>query len=527
MEKILLIRFGSLGDVILSSATVSNLRVLFPAAKIVYLTREQFRGTVELIDSVDEIVTISDDCSLSELFMILVRLDRQDFSAVIDLHGNMRSWFARKIITANHTAVYPKRRIERLRMTKQRTLPKTWPHTIDLYNRTVSSLGGRVHCKRPLLRIPEQLSADIDSPITTSTVAIAPGAAHDNKQFPLERFAELARLLSLEPDLSIIWLLTKKDAALLDSFDGNNKIVGARLIDRPITELAAVIGRCGLTIANDSGIAHLSSSLGTPTLAIFGPTHPALGFAPAGLRDLVMGSDQFCRPCSRHGGKRCYREERFCFSEISTDDILDNAKSIFRAQAQTERALFIDRDGTLLVNKHYLSDPDEVEFENGAVEALHLAKEKGYKIVIVSNQSGVARGYFTLEQMEKVNARMIEMLASEKIVCDDIQYCPHYPDSSVTSEFSRECDCRKPSPGMVEKAALRLNLDLRRSYVIGDSIDDYHLARVTGATPLIVRTGHGKKTEASLAKLSQGQSGLWYDHLLAAAQSLPPVTTLS
>jgi len=191
-----------------------------------------------------------------------------------------------------------------------------------------------------------------------------------------------------------------------------------------------------------------------------------------------------------------------------------------RKHSLADRALFVDRDGTLLVNKHYLSDPEQVQFERGAIEGIRLAQTKGFKIIIVSNQSGVARGYFNREDLVKVNARMVEMLAEEKIVCDDIQYCPHYPESSMPITPENRCGCRKPSPGMVEKSALRLNIDIRSSYVIGDSMADYHLAIVTGMTPLVVRTGHGKKTESILTKIGADSKMIVHDNLLMGVRSI-------
>jgi D-glycero-D-manno-heptose 1,7-bisphosphate phosphatase len=154
-------------------------------------------------------------------------------------------------------------------------------------------------------------------------------------------------------------------------------------------------------------------------------------------------------------------------------------------------ALFVDRDGTLIVNKHYLADPGQVELIDGSVEALRLARQQGYKIIIVSNQSGVARGYHGYEDVERVNARVVELLAHQGLGVDAIYFCPHHERKGRVPEYSVPCGCRKPAPGMAETAALEHGLDLRRSVVVGDSLADYNLGRVIGARSVLVRTGYG------------------------------------
>jgi len=198
-----------------------------------------------------------------------------------------------------------------------------------------------------------------------------------------------------------------------------------------------------------------------------------------------------CRPCSRHGKKPCWREERFCFTRLSVDSVLRAAEEMMDETKNLTPALFVDRDGTLIVNKHYLVDVQQVELIDGSAEALRLARQQGYKIIVVSNQSGVARGYFRYEDVERVNARMTELLARQGVGVDAIYFCPHHERKGEIPEYSVPCDCRKPAPGMAEKAALEHHLDLRRSVVIGDSMSDYNLGRVIGGRSVLVRTGYG------------------------------------
>ncbi|MBD3258282.1 HAD-IIIA family hydrolase [candidate division GN15 bacterium] len=170
-----------------------------------------------------------------------------------------------------------------------------------------------------------------------------------------------------------------------------------------------------------------------------------------------------------------------------------------------------------MVDKDYLADPDQVELIPGVADSLKLARKAGYKLVIVSNQSGVARGLFDIAAVERVNARLLETLMAQGVQIDGIYYCPYLPDGSVR-EYCRESPLRKPSPGMAEDAALSLGLDLRHSVVIGDKLSDLQLGRVIGGRSMLVRTGYGAETETRMKELGDGCKV--YDSLVEAIDQL-------
>ncbi len=520
--RILVIRLGSMGDVILTSPTILNLKRRYPRSHLVYLTRDQFVPLVQAFDGVDEIVSMPGGAGLADYTCLLLKLDSQGFDLIVDLHGNPRSWLARKLISAGQQLVYPKRRLDRFQLTrKSKRLPETWPHTIDLYNQTASSAGFPAICRRPLLKVSATPVADMpfnNGSDSRPIVFIAPGARHANKQWPMESFVEVARELCQNHDARVLWAVVAADAGVsgLESELPADRF--AELVQWPVPRLASAITRCDMAITNDSGLAHLSSAVGTPVLSVFGPTHPALGFAPRGLRDKVIEVDEACRPCSLHGDKPCFRDRRYCFDRIRPEDVVHAAKG-FLERPSGGQALFVDRDGTLIVEKNYASDPDQIEFEPGTVEALRLAKQHGLKLVMISNQSGVARGYFGLEAVERMNHRLLQMLATEGVEVDGLYFCPHHPLGTVP-EFSHVCDCRKPAVGMAEEAALQLGLDLRRSFVVGDKIDDHWLGRAMGARSILVRTGHGRAHEELLREAGINADEAVRENLLQAVKVL-------
>jgi D,D-heptose 1,7-bisphosphate phosphatase len=138
--------------------------------------------------------------------------------------------------------------------------------------------------------------------------------------------------------------------------------------------------------------------------------------------------------------------------------------------------------------------------------------------VVLSNQSGVARGYFDENTVRSINSRLEEMLRAAGVPPDGIYYCPHLKDGKVP-EYRRACECRKPRPGMAEQAATDLNLDLRTSAVVGDKLDDLELARAIGAQGLLVRTGHGREHERNLVGARTTGGGV-VDDLAAAVAFL-------
>lgn len=159
--------------------------------------------------------------------------------------------------------------------------------------------------------------------------------------------------------------------------------------------------------------------------------------------------------------------------------------------------LFLDRDGTINVEVDYLSDPDELVLIPGAADAIRRAREAGYVIIVVTNQSGVARGILTPLDLAAIHARLDSLLAAEGARVDDYFACPHHPE--IGSEtYRKACSCRKPNPGMLIEAAEKHQLDLGRSALVGDSIRDLEAGRRAGVPErYLVATGKGmsKKDE--------------------------------
>lgn len=148
----------------------------------------------------------------------------------------------------------------------------------------------------------------------------------------------------------------------------------------------------------------------------------------------------------------------------------------------TRRAVFLDRDGTIIVDESYLADPNRIRFVPGAIDALQALRGRGMMLVVVSNQSGVARGLITPRQHAEVDARFRGLLAGEGIPLDGVYYCVHGPDDG--------CACRKPRPGLIEQAAREHGIDPKVSFMIGDKLSDVGAGRAAGCITALL--GRGK-----------------------------------
>ncbi len=180
-------------------------------------------------------------------------------------------------------------------------------------------------------------------------------------------------------------------------------------------------------------------------------------------------------------------------------------------------AVFLDRDGTINEQMGYINHLSRFHLLPGVARAIRLLNQAGVAAVVVSNQSGVGRGYFPVSLVDEVHARMKDELAREGAKVDGLYFCPHHPEAKV-EEYRRACDCRKPKTGMFDAAAREFGLDLSASYVVGDRWTDLKAAHNCGATGVLVLTGYGRGDLLYLAPAEVVQPQYVAEDLHAAVQ---------
>lgn len=160
-----------------------------------------------------------------------------------------------------------------------------------------------------------------------------------------------------------------------------------------------------------------------------------------------------------------------------------------RQKKRPRSAVFLDRDGTLNVYKGYISHPDELELIDGAAEAVRRINASGYLAVLVTNQPVVARGACSMQTLDEIHCRLEALLGAQGAFLDGIYFCPHHPDKGFAGEnpqYKTDCDCRKPKPGMILRAARELNIDVSSSFMVGDTVTDVQTARNAGCMPVLL-----------------------------------------
>jgi D-glycero-D-manno-heptose 1,7-bisphosphate phosphatase len=163
-------------------------------------------------------------------------------------------------------------------------------------------------------------------------------------------------------------------------------------------------------------------------------------------------------------------------------------------------AVFFDRDGTLIEEADFLIDPDLIRATAGAFEAVRRANQAGVLAIVVTNQSGVARGYLSENQLRTINQRMQELFESEGARLDAVYYCPHHPTEGLEG-YAVTCHCRKPRPGLLEEAARERGICLEQSVTIGDSLRDIEAGHRAGTAGVLVTSGYGQAQAARLQGL--------------------------
>jgi heptosyltransferase-2 len=265
----------------------------------------------------------------------------------------------------------------------------------------------------------------------------------------------------------------------------------------------AAVKRCAMLLTNDTGPMHIASAFQVPVVAIFGPTDWRTT-SPFESAHAIVRQPVDCAPCLL---RECPIDHR-CMTRVSVDQVYEAGLTSLSGLSGSSRlsgssgsnqinqtnkinqtnqmnvldgvTVFLDRDGTLNYDPGYLKVAAELKLLPGVGPALARLKGAGARLVVVTNQSGVGRGIVTLKDLEAIHARLEGLLEQEDAALDAIYFCPHHPDDG--------CRCRKPNVAMVERAVSELQLDLRRSYLIGDHARDIQLANKVGAKAILITT---------------------------------------
>jgi len=181
------------------------------------------------------------------------------------------------------------------------------------------------------------------------------------------------------------------------------------------------------------------------------------------------------------------------------------------------KAVFLDRDGTIIKEVSYLSRLEDIRLMEGAADGISLLNRAGFKVIVVTNQSGIARGFFDRAFVEETHREIGRMLAQKGAHIDAWYYCPHHPDEGEPP-YRRNCSCRKPETGMIDKATKELSIDTKGSFMVGDSLRDLETGWRAGLKSILVLTGYGRGTLDKMTEEAKGRTALIAQNLGEACQ---------
>ncbi|OGW67811.1 MAG: hypothetical protein A3H49_01685 [Nitrospirae bacterium RIFCSPLOWO2_02_FULL_62_14] len=332
---------------------------------------------------------------------------------------------------------------------------------------------------------------------TDLLIGLNPGSTYGGaKRWLPERFAETADRLAGQFNATVLIVGARGEEALAQAIAEQIRARTVVLSGKTsVRELMAAVKRCAVFVTNDTGPMHVAAAFGVPVVAVFGPTDWRTT-APFGTDHALVRQPVDCSPCLL---RECPIDHR-CMTRVTVDEVcqaaikqLSGSSGLSRLSGSNQTnqinqtnvlrgvTIFLDRDGTTNRDTGYIKSVDELQIFPGAVEAVARLKQAGARVVMITNQSGVGRGLFSIETLGAVHARLRAVFEAGGAPFDGLYYCPHHPDDG--------CACRKPGTVMVERAVADLGLDLSRAYVVGDQRRDIDLARRIGAKGILMTTG--------------------------------------
>ena len=502
-----------LGDAVMCEPALSQVRTLFPQAEITLLVKP---GIADLLAQHPEVnrTLVYDDrgrhAGLVGKWTLAAVLRRHRF----DLAILFQNAFEAALIS--FLAGIPRRfgyatDGRTLLLTDPVTVPPRTAqrHQVEYYWDLLKPLGGHGPAPAPRLFVTPDESALIagrlaDAGIGPSdpVIGVNPGSTYGHaKRWLPDRYAEVVNRVVTDVQgrsgarVGVAILGAKGEEplgkAIADQIKTRTVVCSGQTTVR---ELMALVKRCQLFLTNDTGPMHVAAAFKVPLVAVFGPTDWQTT-SPFGVDAQLVRQPVSCAPCLL---RECPIDHR-CMTGVTVEQVYDAVVQHLPLVAPppavdpapptpglTSTSLagvtvFLDRDGTLNVDTGYVKSPDDFTVLPGVGAALARLKQAGARLVVVTNQSGLGRGYFSSRDLEAIHSKLRLVLAEDGVTLDGLYFCPHHPDD--------HCNCRKPARGMIDRAHAELKVDLSRAYVIGDSIRDVELAKQVGARSLLVMTG--------------------------------------
>ena len=525
-----------IGDAVMCEPALRGLRSLFPPAELTILAKPSIAELYTGCSGVDQVLVYDDKgthVGIAGKWALAGLLRRHHFDLAVLFQNAFEAAFLAWLAGIPRRYGYATDgRVLFLTQPVAVPRPESLVHQVEYYWNMLKPLGVSGDAPLPTLHVSTDEDRIVDDRLASAgidsahlMVGINPGSTYGSaKRWLPERFAEVAQRVvrQLEREAGVCVAVAILGGRGEESLGKN---IASRLDCRSIVlsgattirELMAVVKRCRLLITNDTGPMHIAAAFGVPIVAVFGPTDSRTT-APYGQEQSVVREPVDCAPCLL---RDCPIDHR-CMTRISVDRVYETAvrqlaglsrlsgrRGLSGADrtGQTDRTdkrdqtdilsgytIFLDRDGTLNSDPGYIKSPDLLELFPGVPEALAKLKRAGARLILVTNQSGIARGFLSHDDLAAVHTKLNHILDRAGASLEAIYFCPHHPDDG--------CACRKPNRGMIDQAVRERRVDLERAYLIGDHVRDIELAKRVGVRSILVTTGMIRPQEIDGLKAS-------------------------
>ncbi|MEC4679035.1 MAG: lipopolysaccharide heptosyltransferase II [Nitrospirota bacterium] len=513
IQKILVRAPNWIGDAVMATPSLTALRRFHESAEIVLLAKPTIAALFEQHPDIDRVMTYEDlgrHSGLSGLWRLSRELKHEQFDMAFLLQNALEAALLAFFAGIPNRVGYATDGRKFL-LTRSIRKKNPAPHRSDAYLALmglVDAEGDSISAeeKRPpylVVSSQERQTArdflkSLGVPVKEGPlIGFNPGAAYGTaKRWLPQYFAALADQLIEEKQATILIFGARSEIEVAETILKQMKHPAFVLSGKTtVRQLMACIKTCHLFISNDSGPMHIASALSVPQIALFGPTNAAATFS-AGPFDLMVQNKVDCAPC-RH--RHCPIDHP-CMTGLSVETVFTAAAQQLSQTHKKQVAVFLDRDGTINPDTGYIDNIDRFTLFPGTAAAIARLNKKGIPVILVTNQSGVARGFFPESFVGHLHLYLQRLLAKKGAYLDGIYTCVHHPDFAA-------CNCRKPAGGMIRQALLDHSIDFSGSYVVGDKSSDLELAKALApeeiATSILVKTGEGIQTLKKLESLGK------------------------
>lgn len=337
INKILVFRLSSIGDIILTTALLRCLRNEFPHAQIDFVVKKQFAPILRCVPYISNVIELDTKQGFVGIESLKNQLHANHYDAMLDIHKNWRSFYIRKTINANCTYTFNKHVFRRWVLT---TFHKDiYKEVRPVYLRFIDAaapIGVKPDGEGTELIVPQDILQSVDNIYATNhldiskpIIAFCPGASFTNKQWPTEKFAELAKRIVSDLDIQVVLIGGKNEQVMCDTIieQSSPKVVSlAGALD--LSQSIAALSRVKATVANDTGMLHASEALGVPVVGIYGATARQFGYYPILPTSKVAEVDLPCRPCTKMGMNTCPKGHFACMQTLSVDYVFALLKDV-------------------------------------------------------------------------------------------------------------------------------------------------------------------------------------------------------